>query len=383
MCSTLFQCCSQIDSAGAARPWHSERALIADLHARAAALFCVGFSGHAVSPELRSLIDRGVRSVILFSRNVLEPPQVSALTRAIKGLADEPIAVAVDQEGGSVSRLRAGFTELPPLRALGASQDPSLARRLGRLLGRELRAVGIDWDFAPVLDVDTNPANPVIGARSLGRDPDLVANLGTELALGIQEEAVAACGKHFPGHGDTELDSHLALPRIAHDLSRLESVELVPFARAARHGIASIMTAHVLFAALDARYPATLSPEVLRRLLRGQLRYDGVVVSDDLEMGAIVDHFGIEDAAVAGVRAGVDIFLVCHSADRAHAAIDAIAAAAGAGAIEAAAFEEASRRGSAFRSRWAAPSVDAPDLGVLRCAEHLEVAALLRRFATS
>jgi beta-N-acetylhexosaminidase len=352
-----------------------------ELKVRIAGLLCVGFQGTTVSSELAELVLRGVRNVVLFSRNVGEPAAVLELTNALKRLTPEPVLVAIDQEGGPVQRLRTGFTELPPLRALGASGDAELAERLGSLLGRELRAVGVDWDFAPVLDVDTNPHNPVIGARSLGADPALVARLGTALAAGLQSAGVAACGKHFPGHGDTELDSHLALPKLEHAIERLERIELVPFQAAVDAGIASIMTAHVVFAPLDARHPATLSEPVLGGLLRRKLGYQGLVVSDDLEMKAVIDHYGIEEAIVRGLLAGVDVFLICHSTSRMHAAIDAVIRAVEDGTLPLARVEAASTRQRAFAARWAAPPQAAFDPTWLRCEAHLRLAAELGRYA--
>jgi beta-N-acetylhexosaminidase len=194
-----------------------------------------------------------------------------------------------------------------------AVDTPALARRLGQLLAFEVRALGFDLDFAPVLDVDTNPANPVIGDRSFSRQSEEVARLGVALAEGLESGGVASCGKHFPGHGDTAVDSHLGLPSLPHGLARLREVELVPFAAYARAGLASVMTAHVVFEALDPGLPATMSRRALTGLLRGELGFEGVVVSDDLEMKAIHAHHGEARAAVEGLRAGVDLFLVCHS----------------------------------------------------------------------
>lgn len=340
------------------------------LDARAASLFCVGFSGTSVPPELKALVARGVRSVVLFSRNLGTPEDVAALTRSIKALSPEPIAVAVDQEGGPVQRLRQGFTELPPMRALGVSEDATLAHAVGRLLGTELRAVGIDWDFAPVLDVDTNPKNPVIGVRALSTDPATVARLGVALAQGLQESGVAACGKHFPGHGDTLLDSHRELPTLPHDLSRLERVELVPFFAAAHAGVASLMTAHILFPELDPEHPATLSPHVLGELLRGRLEFQGLLVSDDLEMRAILDHYGMADAAVRALGAGVDLMLVCHSAERAHQAIDGLVLAVREGRLSSAAIDAARSRVLAFHRRWVAPAPSRAIMADLNTAQH-------------
>jgi beta-N-acetylhexosaminidase len=288
-----------------------------------AGLFCVGFHGTAPSPEVLGLIRRGVHGVVLFGRNVEDAEQVAALVAALKRAAGRPLLVAIDQEGGRVARLRApqGFTELPPMRALGEAGDASLAREVGALLGRELRAVGIDQDYAPVVDVDTNPANPVIGDRSLSRDPVRVARLGAALAEGLQSAGVAACAKHFPGHGDTSQDSHRDLPRLPHAPARLEEVELLPFRALARAGVASMMTAHVVFEAIDRERPATLAPAVMR-LLRERVGFDGCCVSDDLEMRAIAEHFPLEEAAPGALAAGVDALLVCHHADVQHRAID-------------------------------------------------------------
>lgn len=350
-----------------------------ELEARAARLLCIGFVGTEVSPELRELLRRGVRNVVLFARNVVEPGQVLALAQSIKALSPEPIGVAVDQEGGPVRRLRNGFTEIPAMRALGYAGDTALARRTGAVLGRELRAVGIDWNFAPVLDVDTNPQNPVIGKRAFHHEAARVAELGVALAQGLADEGVAACGKHFPGHGDTEQDSHLDLPRLSHSLERLVEVELVPFAAAARAGIASIMSAHVVFSALDEAFPATLSPTVLKGLLRERLGYEGLVVSDDLEMSAIVEHRGIPEAVVMGLNAGVDCFLVCHTPDRMHVAIDSILHALEERRVGSELVDGALRRHESFTRRWVKAAPARLEHQLLRADEHLALAAELER----
>src|SRR5512146_1069601 len=196
-----------------------------------AGLFAVGFQGTAPTAEVLELVRRGVYGVVLFASNVESAEQVAELVAALKRTAGRRLLVSIDQEGGRVARLRSphGFTELPPMRALGATADQHLAYQIGALLGRELRAVGIDQDYAPVVDVDTNPANPVIGDRSFSRDPDEVARMAAALARGLQDSGVAACAKHFPGHGDTSQDSHTALPHLPHALDRLKEVELVPF----------------------------------------------------------------------------------------------------------------------------------------------------------
>jgi beta-N-acetylhexosaminidase len=198
--------------------------------------------------------------------------------------------------------------------------DVAIAEQVGRAIGEELAALGFDIDFAPVLDVHTNPANPIIGDRAFGSEPEAVARRALAFARGLDAAGVLACGKHFPGHGDTLSDSHLELPRIDHGWDRLEQVELLPFRRAAAAGLPMIMTAHVVFAAIDAARPATLSPAVVTGVLRNQLGYRGVIVSDDLDMRAIAGHMGADVAAVAAVRAGCDVLLLCNSEDNQAAA---------------------------------------------------------------
>jgi beta-N-acetylhexosaminidase len=260
------------------------------------------------------------------------------------------------------------------MRALGATGDEGLAFEVGALLGRELRAVGIDQDYAPVVDVDTNPENPVIGDRSLSRDPAQVARMGAALARGLQSAGVAACAKHFPGHGDTSQDSHEELPRLPHSLARMREVELVPFRALAGAGVASVMTAHVVFEALDERRPATLSERVMR-LLREECGYDGCVVSDDLEMKAVADHFPLEEAVPSALAAGVDVILVCHRADVQHRAIDLARQAVERGRVSRERLAEARRRVEALLT-WAGPPPSAPAVREkLRTGAHLALAA--------
>lgn len=349
-----------------------------DLERQAAGLFTVGFYGKSPSDDLKGLLARGVGGVIFFARNVGSAGEVLELTRDIKRLAERELLLAVDQEGGQVARLREGFTELPPMRAVGAAGSVTLARELGRLIGRELRAVGFDMNYAPVLDIDTNPDNPIIAARSFGRTPELVGRMGLALAAGLQETGVAACGKHFPGHGDTSQDSHLELPTLPHAMERLEQIELSPFQAAARAGIAAFMTAHVIFKAVDPEHPATMSRAVLTGILRQKLGYDGLVVTDDVEMKAIADHYGVEEAVLLGLEAGVDHFLCCHTAALAHRAIDAVVRAVEGGKLSRATLDAATRRFAVVRTRYARPVGDAAGLGVLRSPEHLALVARIR-----
>jgi beta-N-acetylhexosaminidase len=276
-------------------------------------LWC-GFEGARPSPVFAGRIAAGeIGAVVLFSRNLAGIDDTFALCAELHDLAPSRLLVAVDQEGGTVQRVRAPATVWPPMRRLGATGDAALAEAVGRALGEELAAIGIDLDFAPVLDVDTNPDNPVIGARSFARDAGEVTRLAGAFARGLAAAGVIACGKHFPGHGDTSVDSHLALPRVDHDLARLRAVELAPFRALA--WLPTIMTAHVVFAALDDARPATLSPAVIEGLLRGELGYRGVVISDDLEMNAIVGHYGVCEAAEQAIAAGCDTLLICERED--------------------------------------------------------------------
>lgn len=351
--------------------------------AQAASLLSVGFHGQSVSDDLRGLLARGVGGVIFFARNVGSAGDVLELSREIKRAAGRSIVLSVDQEGGKVARLRAGFTEIPAMQVVGSTGSAPLTRELGRLMARELRTVGFDMNYAPVLDVDTNPDNPVIGSRSFGRTPALVSELGVALASGLQAEGVAACGKHFPGHGDTSQDSHRELPVLAHDLERLQRVELSPFEAAASAGIAALMTAHVVFPAVDALHPATMSRGVLTGILRERLAYDGLVVSDDLEMKAISDNYGIEEAVLVGLNSGVDHFLCCHTASLAHRAIDAVVRAVESGELSRRTLETASRRYAALAARYERPVGSARELSKLRSSEHLDLVARILSAATN
>jgi beta-N-acetylhexosaminidase len=293
-------------------------------------LLWIGFNGTTAPPSVRARLGRGeAGATVLFKRNLVYskvagavPQEVCdldalvALTRELHVQAPDGTTalVAVDQEGGLVQRVRAPATQWPPMLAhdgLPPGEDARVAEAVGRALGEELRALGFDVDFAPVLDVHTNPANPIIGERAFGRDAETASRRALAFARGLDAAGVLACGKHFPGHGDTDTDSHLELPRVDHDWQRLEKVELEPFRRAAAAKLPMIMTAHVVFAALDAQRPATLSEPVVTGLLRGKLGFHGVVVSDDLDMRAIAGHMGADVAAVAAVRAGCDVLLLC------------------------------------------------------------------------
>lgn len=326
-------------------------------------LIWAGFEGAAPPDELLGRIRaEEVGGVILFARNLGSLGETGALLRALHAAAPTglPLLASVDQEGGRVARLKAPFLQLPPMARLGATGDAALARSVGRALGEELRWLGFNCDYTPVLDVHTNPQNPVIGDRSFATTPEEVARMGAALLAGLEETGVVGCGKHFPGHGDTELDSHLALPRVTHPEERLRRIELFPFAAAVRAGCRLVMTAHVIFDALDPGTPATLSSRILEGVLRRELGFAGVCVSDDLEMKAIADHFGVEDAAVRAVRAGCDALLCCKELELQHRAFAALVREAERDAAFRARLGEAAGRVRGLRRTLPLPSPAAP-----------------------
>lgn len=296
-------------------------------------LLVVGLAGPSLRDDERRRLARAERGgVVLFRRNVEPGPdglaRLTDLSRAVRQAAtaatsDTPPLVAIDQEGGRVMRLGPPTLRLPPMRALGDLDDPGFVRRVAHAQGRELRALGLTMSFAPVADVHTRPENPIIGDRAFASTPERVATLAGAFADGLSDAGILTCAKHFPGHGDTTEDSHLSLPRVDRDADGLAAVEIAPFAAlATRPSIDAMMTAHVLYPALDPERPATLSPVIGTELLRGKLGFQGVLFSDDLEMKAIEGDVG--DAAVRAVLAGCDALLVCSRddvAERVHEAL--------------------------------------------------------------
>ena len=343
------------------------------------------FPGTTVPAELRSLArEFGLGGVILFARNIEAAEQVAELARDVQDLATElPLWVSVDQEGGRVARLKAPFTEWPPMAVLGRSGDVALASRFAAALAAELRAVGVTLDYAPVLDIHTNPNNPVIGDRALSDDAEMVARLGAAIIQGLQDNGVAACGKHFPGHGDTSVDSHEALPVVEHPPDRIRRVECVPFREAIRANVAFIMTAHVLVPALDEDKPATLSRRIVYDLLRDELGFEGVILSDDLEMKAVTSTYGVSDAAVQAMAAGCDGLLICGGNVEAQAAaLESLVHAVEDGPVPYKRLDDALRRQRRAKERFLTVPV-AAGRSVLRqvigCDEHRRVAEEMAR----
>jgi beta-N-acetylhexosaminidase len=320
-------------------------------------LFMVGFLGTTVTPELATFM-REYRpgGVILFSRNLESVEQIVELTNDLQRCSPKsPLLISIDQEGGRVSRLPKGFTIFPPCELIGRCNSTELAYAAAATTAKELRAVGINMNMAPVLDVNSNPDNPVIGDRAFGSVSNVVGEMALVTAAGLQDNKVVACGKHFPGHGDTNADSHKELPVVQASRERLEAVEFPPFRRAAAAGIATMMTAHVLYKALDERLPATLSPDIITHLLREQMDYDGVVLTDDLEMHAIVDHYGPGDAAVRALLAGCDVLLICKDRDREVAAFESVEQAVASGTIGTARLDQSVARIQRVKQRYLWP----------------------------
>lgn len=353
-------------------------------------LLIAGFNGQQVPAELKSLArEFGLGGVILFARNVAEPEQVADLSYDAARLdASLPAWVSVDQEGGRVARLKAPFTEWPPMATLGRSGDAGLAERFARALAAELKAVGITLDYAPVLDIRTNPKNPVIGDRALAEKAEDVARLGAAIIQGLQAEGVAACGKHFPGHGDTATDSHLELPLVEHPPERLRQVEFVPFKAAIQASVATIMTAHVFVPALDEQRPATLSRRIVTDILRKELLFDGVILSDDLEMKAIANPHTVPAAAVMAIDAGCDGLLICSGdSDLQGQALEALIHAVEDGSLAITRVEDALKRQQLAKERCLAASVLSRPLGAkalglaLGRDEHRAIADEMARFA--
>ncbi|SCL73882.1 glycoside hydrolase family 3 protein [Micromonospora peucetia] len=285
------------------------------LSALAAAVLQPGFVGVTPPPWICRWLDEGLGSVVLFARNVVAPEQVAALTATLRAQRPDVI-VAIDEEAGDVTRIEsARGSSRPGNFALGAVDDPALTEGVARDLGADLAALGITLNYAPDADVNSNPANPVIGVRAFGAEPALVARHTAAWVRGLQAGGVAACAKHFPGHGDTRVDSHHDLPRITADRARLDAVELAPFRAAVAAGVQAVMTGHLLVPALDPELPATLSGRILSGLLRDELGFSGVVVTDAVEMRAVADRYGFAGAAVRALAAGADA--ICIGGERA------------------------------------------------------------------
>ena len=310
-------------------------------------LLIIGLPGPNLDAHAAALLgDIQPLGVILFRRNITSTGQLRELTAQLReGRPD--LLVAIDHEGGRVHRMPPDFTHFPPSLVMARSGDPGLLKQVARAQAAELREAGFNLTFSPVLDVHTNPDNPIIGDRAFGTTPEEVIHNVLPYLQGLFEGGILACGKHFPGHGDTSMDSHLALPVLpaaSHDMQRLRSLEMKPFARAIAQGLPMIMTAHVVCEALDPSVPATLSPRVIDGCLRRELGFDGYVISDDLEMKAVADHYSVGRAAVLSILAGCDGCLVCATPSLIREAHEALARAIASGEIPAPMLAATARR---------------------------------------
>lgn len=291
-------------------------------------LLVVGFEGTTLPDNLAAALAAGLRAgVVLFRANMPSIETTWSLCQSTHCVAasDLPPLISLDQEGGRVSRLPLPARSLPSMRTLGRLGDIDLVQRAANVVARGLAAFGFNCNFAPVLDVDSNPKNPIIGDRSFSSDPHLVAHLGLAFARGLSRAGILACGKHFPGHGDTIHDSHLELPVVNRSRAHLDQVELLPFREAVGQQIDALMTAHVVYPELDsAAVPATFSKPIITDLLRGAWGYRGVVFSDDLDMKAVRLRQSLESCAVDAIRAGCDVLLICHSTEAVDRVLDTL-----------------------------------------------------------
>ena len=335
-------------------------------------LCMVGFHGlEAPDYILEWLASGRIGGVILFSRNIESPEQVAKLTQMCHQAAKHPILIGIDQEGGSVARLQKGFSQSPGAMALGASGSEDLAFRVSKVLATEMCALGINWDYAPVVDITHNISNPSVGTRSLGTDKDQVSRLAAAEVRGFQAGGVAACAKHFPGLGNTPIDTHEALAIIDTPLDFLWDNDLVPFRAAVKAGVKTVMVTHVTFEALDNQYPATLSPVIASQLLREKIGFAGVTTTDCMEMKAITSHYQPGESAVLAALAGHDLILFSHTRSVQEAAFDGLLNAAHTGRLSIEQIDASVERILALKEQVAIKTP--PDLSLIGSQEHLQI----------
>jgi beta-N-acetylhexosaminidase len=292
--------------------------------------FLIGVSGHTLTnDEKKFIVENNISGVVLFGRNCSEPKQIRDLCAEIQSLRHQmiektPLYVAIDMEGGRVARLKKPFTQWPALKKLGDLDSPTTSFSFAQAMGAELKAVGINLDFAPCLDVFSNPKNTVIGDRSVSVDPEMVAKHATALIRGYFKSEVIPCGKHFPGHGDTVIDSHEDLPIEQSDWERLQSLELIPFVKSFKSKMDLLMTAHIHFPKIDNEWPVTLSEIFLKQILRDKMNYEGLVITDDLDMKALAKHYDRTQIPVRALQAGCDLLLYCNEPESPPRAIESI-----------------------------------------------------------
>jgi beta-N-acetylhexosaminidase len=310
----------------------------------------IGVSGHALTAdEKKFIVENNISGVTLFGRNCAEPKQVYDLCSEIQNLRHQtiektPLYIGIDMEGGRVARLKAPFTQWPPLKKLGDLDSPSVSFNFAKSMGQELKAVGINLDYAPCIDIFSNPKNTVIGDRAVSGDPEMVAKHASGLIRGYMKADVIPCAKHFPGHGDTIIDSHEGLPVEKADMKRLNDFELIPFKKSFKSRLNLVMTAHIMFPNIDPEWPATLSEIFLKKLLRDELRFRGLVITDDLGMKALAKNYGADVIPVRALQAGADLLLYCNEPETPPLAIESIAKALVDGKLKKADMESSYKR---------------------------------------
>lgn len=348
------------------------------LEAKIAQLLMFGFSGTKVSPFIEEFVSKhNLGGIIHFTRNIESSEQLANLNQELQNLAKQSpggvgLLIGTDQEGGTVARLTNSETVAPSAMALGAINNESITEKVCETAGAELLATGINMNFAPVVDVNSNPLNPVIGVRSFGEDAANVARLGSAAVRGYQKH-VAAVVKHFPGHGDTDVDSHLALPIVYHKRERLDKVEWLPFKEAIAQDVMGIMTAHVVFPAVEPTpgLPSTLSHRVLTGLLREEMGFEGLIITDCMEMAAIQKTYGTVDAAVMAIEAGADLVLISHTEELQRQAFAAIIAAVKSGRISEERIDQSLTR--ILKAKERLLTQELPDLSTVGSFGHVEV----------
>jgi len=338
-------------------------------------MMVAGFPGLEAPDYILDWLASGrIGGVILFARNVANPDQLLKLTQACHAAAQRPIMIAIDQEGGVVARLRDGFSESPGAMALGAADSVELAEQVSAVLGAEMRALGINWNLAPAIDLTHNIENPSVGERSLGVDPNKVARLAVAQVRGFQKAGVAATAKHFPGKARTPVDPHVALPVIEGPLDDMWDEDLVPFRAVSAAGIASMMITHVQFLALEPTYPSTLSPRIIEGLLRQDIGFTGVASTDCMEMKAVTNAYGPGESAVLAALAGASTILFSHTREYQEAAYEAVLAAAKSGRLSEEKIDFAVSKVQAMKEQFAITG-DQPALDTIESPEHQAITA--------
>lgn len=344
-----------------------------ELPAAALEKFLVGFDGITLPPQLGDFLAHGLTGVALFPRNFTSAEGLRALAEEIQNAAGRPTLIAIDQEGGRQFSLPEPFTQWPSAGEIGSLDDPEIVERVARSIARELRAVGCNMDFAPMLDLSLRLDSPVTSERSFGNIPEHVGRMGAAFVRGLAAGGLLGCAKHFPGHGDTQIDPHQDLPVFQVGAERLQKMELVPFRNAIAAGVPAIMTAHVLLPRIDSVRPASLSRSIVHELLREWLGFRGVCVADDLGMGAIRKRRSPAEAAIETFQAGSDLALLCHAWALLEPTIEAVARVHAGGNLNFNEWAMSHERIERLRAQVADPSA-APPLDVVGCTEHRALA---------